>query len=165
MALADLLRAFERDAEVEVRAIAERAAAEASRVTAAAERERGDRIATATRAFADERRAASDAEVAAAARAARTEVLEARAAMLERIRAAVSAELARRVAGELRLAVALERSARAFASDETGEVRRGPTGGVLELAAGTRSDATLATLLDREWPQLACEALALERAR
>src|SRR3569623_1921324 len=100
MALADRLRACERDADVEVRAIAERAAAEASRVTAAAARERGDQIATATRAFADERRAVGDAEVAAAARAARTEVLEARAA-----------------------------------------------------------------LLDREWPQLACEALALERAR
>src|SRR3569623_314444 len=49
MALADLLRAFERDAEVEVRAIAERAAAEASRVTAAAARGRGERRARAPR--------------------------------------------------------------------------------------------------------------------
>ena len=39
------------------------------------------------------------------------------------------------------------------------------TGAIIELASGTQIAATLDAFLDREWPRLACEALALERAR
>ena len=165
MALADLLRSFERDAETEIRAIAERAATDAAQVTEDAERVRRERIEGATQAFAAERRAANDSEIAAAAREARTSVLIARAAMLDRIRTAIAAELVTLLARDPRLAAALERTAYAFAGGEAGELQRTPTGVVLELASGTRIDATLAALLEREWPQLACDALALERGR
>lgn len=188
MALADLLRVLEDGASAEVRAIAEAAAGEAARVETEAFARRSERVARAMAVCAATRRAAGEVEIAAANRAARAEILAARAAMLERIRAAVSAQLPDVLAGEPELRRALVAAALACVGDEAGTLRcpvvmvelareASPaairveadpgvaTGVVIELASGTRIDATLATLLDRMWPALACEALQQERAR
>jgi vacuolar-type H+-ATPase subunit E/Vma4 len=113
-------------------------------------------------------------------------VLAARGRMLDRIRARLDGELASLL--DDRLAAAVVGAALACAGDDPGVLRCAPavlavararapatievladaavaTGAVLELATGTRVDATLAALVEREWPALACEALALERAR
>jgi vacuolar-type H+-ATPase subunit E/Vma4 len=188
MALAELLRMLEDDAAAEVRAITSAGAAEAARIESEAARARTERLANATTAFAAERRAAADAELAAVTRAARADVLDARAAMLDRIRSAVVGELPDLLTGDPELGRALVDAALACVGDEPGILRCGPslagaarasapaairvevgpdlaTGVVIELAAGTRIDATLAAVLERAWPALACEALTLERAR
>jgi vacuolar-type H+-ATPase subunit E/Vma4 len=188
MALAELLRSLENDTAAEVRAITAAGAGEAARIESDAARARSERVAGAIAAFADERRAAADAELAAVIRGARAEVLAARAAMIDRIRGAVLDELPGLLAGDPELGQALVSAALACVGDESGILRCTPlladparasappairveiessvaTGVVIELATGTRIDATLATLLERAWPALACEALTLERAR
>ena len=188
MALAELLRVLEHDAATEVAAIRAAGAAEAARIDADSAAARGERVADALAAFAAQRRAALDAELAAVTRDARARVLAARAAMLDRIRGAVLGELPGLVAGDPELAQAVVAAALACVGDEPGTLRCAPplaelaraaappairveldaavaTGVVIELPSGTRIDATLAALLDRAWPTLACEALALERAR
>jgi vacuolar-type H+-ATPase subunit E/Vma4 len=108
--------------------------------------------------------------------------------MLERIRAGVCEQLPGVLAGDPELRRALVAAALACVGDEPGILRCSPllvdiareaspaairveaepgvaTGVVIELATGTRIDATLATLLDRVWPTLACEALQQERTR
>lgn len=188
MALAELLRVLEDGTAAEVRAIADAAAGEAARIEAEASSRRRERTATATAACAATCRAVGDAEIAAANRAARADILAARAAMLERVRAGVSEQLPGVLAGDPELGRALVAAALACVGDESGTLRCSPvladiareaspaairvdpepgvaTGAVIELATGTRIDATLTTLLDRVWPTLACEALQQERAR
>jgi vacuolar-type H+-ATPase subunit E/Vma4 len=188
MALAELLRVLEDDAAGEVRAIAEAAAGEAARIDAEASARRSVRLASATAGFAAKHRAAGDAEIAVANRAARADILAARAGMLERVRAGVSEQLPDVLAGDPVLARVLVAAALACVGEESGTLRCTPvladiareaspaairveaepdiaTGLVIELATGTRIDATLTTLLDRVWPSLACEALRQERAR
>jgi vacuolar-type H+-ATPase subunit E/Vma4 len=188
MALAELLRVLEDGTAAEVRAIAEAAAGEAARIEAEASARRSERVASATTACAAKCRAAGDAEIAAANRAARADILAARAAMLERIRAGVCEQLPGVLADDRELGRALVAAALACVGDESGTLRCSPvlvdiareaspaairveaepgvaTGVVIELATGTRIDATLTTLLDRLWPTLACEALQQERAR
>jgi vacuolar-type H+-ATPase subunit E/Vma4 len=186
MALDDLLHAIERDAETEIRAIRAAGEAEAARIEADAAQARAQRIAAAIAAFAGDRRAAADLELATAARCAQADLLAARSAMLDRIRAAICAELPALVADQPRLGARLLAAVLAYAGDAAGTLRCAPslvdaaraaappslrvegdpavsTGAIVELAAGTRIDATLAALLEREWPGLACEALAMER--
>jgi vacuolar-type H+-ATPase subunit E/Vma4 len=188
MALAELLRVLEADTEAESRAILAAGMVEAARIDAETARLRGEQVSGALAAFAAERRAASDAELTAATRSARAEILAARAAMLDRVRAAVRGELPALLVADPALGPALIAAALACVGDEPGTLRAAPplaelaraaappairvevdpavtTGIVIELATGTRIDATLAALLDRAWPQLACEALILERAR
>ena len=188
MALDDLLHAIERDGDAERRAILATGEAQAARIDADAARGRSERIAAAVTAFAGDRRAAADIELATLTRRAQAEVLAARAAMLDRIREAISAALPALVADQPRLGAGLVAAALACIGDETGTLRCAPalveaaraaappslrvegdpgvsTGAIIELAAGTRVDTTLAALLEREWPRLACEALAMERAR
>lgn len=178
MAMGELLRALERGASDEARAIvaasaAEVAAIDAEAARACAERRREDRTAITA-----SLEPAADARVAAAARAARTAVLDARAAMVARVQAATRARLPDLVAaqaetlgprlvadaldaagpaptGVLRCAPALEPFARA-AAPPTLRVIVDPavTGAVIELGAIT-IDATLDALLDRAWPELA----------
>lgn len=188
MALPELLRALQDDTAAEVRAIAAGGAAEAARIESETARARSERVATAIAKFAAERRAADDADLAAVIRGARADVLVARAAMLERVRGAVLGELPGLLAGDPELGRALVSAALACVGDQAGTLRCAPslgdaaratappairvevessiaTGVVIELATGTRIDATLTTLLERAWPALACEALVLERAR
>lgn len=165
MALHELLRVFERDTDGEVRAILDAGDAEAARVLAEAERERADRVATAVAAFARHEQAAADAQLAAGEHRARAGVLVARAAMLQRVREAIAVELQARFASDPQLAELLDAAACACAGGEQGELARVATGVVLELPSGTRIEASLAAVLDRYWPRLACEALALERGR
>ena len=162
MAIADLLRTFERDVDAEVEAILAAARSDAARVTQGAARDRSDRVATASRAFERERQAAAERELAAAGRDARIEVLAAREAMLARVREALAAELRVR-AGDPGVRDALDRAARACAGDEPATVQATPSGPILELASGVRIDATLESLAARTWPRLAC--LALEKLR
>ena len=188
MALAELLRVLEDGTAIEVRAVADVAAGEAARIETEAFAQRSKCLASATAAFAAECRATGDAEIAAANRAARADVLAARAAMVERVRVAVREQLPGVLAGDPGLGRTLVLAALACVGDESGTLRCAPalaaiardaapaairveaepgvaTGVVIELAAGTRVDATLTTLLDRVWPTLACEALQHERAR
>lgn len=187
LALSELLRVLENDTAAEVRAIAEAAAGEAARIETAGSARRSERIASAMAAFAAERRAAGDSEIAAANRVARADILVARAAMLERVRAGVREQLLDVLAGDPELGRALATAALACVGDEPGTLRCAPliadiareaapaairveaepgvTGVVIDLATGTRIDATLTTLLDRVWPTLACEALQQERTR
>jgi vacuolar-type H+-ATPase subunit E/Vma4 len=188
MALAELLRVLEDDTAAEVRAIAAAAAGEVARIEAESSVRRSERVASAMTACAAKHRAAGDAEIAAANHAARADILAARAAMLERIRAGVREQLPGVLAGDPDLRRALVAAALACVGDESGTLRCSPvlvdiareaspaairvevepgltTGVVIELATGTRIDATLNTLLDRVWPTLACEALQQERAR
>ncbi len=178
MALHDLLATFERDTEREAGAIRAAADADVARIAADSARDRAARIAKATAAASAEHRAAADRELAAALRDARVAVLAARAAMLARIRAATDAALA----VDSRLGAVLVADAVACAGGEPGTLRCTPAlvdaaraaapaslhvqadpevaaGVIVELASGTRVDATLATLLAREWPRLACFAL------
>ncbi|MGE5186020.1 MAG: hypothetical protein ACM31C_28385 [Acidobacteriota bacterium] len=182
MALAQLLDVFARETEGQIREILAAGDADAARITADGARERGRRVTAAAAQSTAERRARADAEVAAALRTARAQVLHARAAMLARVRAAVEAELGALLAADPRLGAALVADAIACAGGEPGVVRCTPaladaaraaapaqlrveadpaiaTGAIVELASGTRIDATLARLLAREWPRLACEAL------
>jgi vacuolar-type H+-ATPase subunit E/Vma4 len=187
MSLSELLRTIERDAAAELGAIAAAAAAEVARIDADAARARADRMAAASAGYAAVQQAAADLELASAIRRARIDVLTARAAMLDRIREAVAGELPGLFAAEPRLGTAMVAAAIAYAGGEPGTLRCAPslgdaaaaagagslrierdpgvpTGAVIELASGARIDATLAAVLEREWPNLACEALALEAA-
>ncbi len=175
MPLGELLHALKRDADAEVRAITAAGAAEVARIDAASTCACTDRLAIATRAFTDELQAAADADLATVERRTKRDVLVARAAMLERIRDAIRAELP--PALDRALATRLLDAALAYAGP--GTVRCAPdvvvppradltvvvdpsvTGVVLELANGTRIDATLDALLERAWPRLAAEALVL----
>lgn len=186
MALAELVTAFERDTEAEVHAILAAGDADAARIDAAAARARAERIAGASGTFAAGRRLEAEARIADASRHARIAVLGARAAMLDCVRAAVRAQLP--VLVDTRLGTNLIAAAVACVGDEPGTLRCRPglvevartlapasvrveadaevaTGAIIELATGTRIEATLDAFLDREWPRLACEVLALERAR
>jgi vacuolar-type H+-ATPase subunit E/Vma4 len=188
VALEELMAALERDAGAQIREILAAGEAEAAHVDAEAARARADRIATTIAASADERRIAGDLEVAVAARRGRADVLGARACMLERIREAIAGELPKLVADNPRLGASLVAAALSYVGAEPGVLRCPPalaeparstapsgidvvidpaisTGAVVELATGTRVDATLVALLERAWPSLACEALAMERAR
>lgn len=186
MPLAELLTAFERDTEAEVRAILAAGTADVARIDEDAARARTEQIASAAAPAIADRRAVDDSRIAEAAHRARAEVLVARAAMLDRIHAAVRAELTGLV--DARLGAALIGVAVTCAAEEPGVLRCSPalvdaaraaapatlrvevdaavaTGAIIELASGTQIAATLDAFLDREWPRLACEALALERAR
>lgn len=179
MAIAQLLDTFARETDDEIRAVLAAGDVDAARIAAEAARERAARVTAEGAASSALRRATADAEVAAALAAARARVLAARTDMLARLRAAVDAELPAHVArvaaalvadaiecaggepGVLRCAPALAAAARAAASGEL-RVEIDPqiaTGAIVELASGTRIDATLAALLAREWPRLACRAL------
>ena len=186
MPLAELVTAFERDTETEVLAILAAGIAEAARIDAAATRARSERIAGASGTFAAGRRIDADARIAEASRRARIAVLATRAAMLDRVRAAVRAQLPALV--DTRLGTNLIAAAVACVGDEPGTLRCRPglvevarrlapasvqveadaevaTGAIIDVATGTRIEATLDAFLDREWPRLACEVLAMERAR
>lgn len=182
MALPELLRVFEHDTADEVLAILGAGEADSRTIDAEAARERREKITSAAAATALEHRKHADALIAAALHRARAVVLDARAAMLARLRASVEAELAERIAGDARLHAALLAAALACATTEPGTLRCTPalepearaaappnlrveadpavaTGVVVELATGTRIDATLLVLLDREWARLATEAV------
>ena len=163
MALSDLLDVFERDTDGEIRAITSAGAGEAARIVRDAEHAAAERIAAALATYRAQRVADADAELSAAIRSARQRVLVARAAMLERLRVAIANELPARYARDPELATVLEEAARSCAGSEAIELTEAPTGTVLELASGTRIDATLDAVLARAWPRLACEAL--ERVR
>jgi vacuolar-type H+-ATPase subunit E/Vma4 len=186
VALADLLSALERDTQAEVRAILAAGAADAARIDEESTAARAEQIARAAAPAIADLRAADEARLAEITHRARADVLAARAAMLERIRAATRAELAGLV--DTRLGDGLITAALACAGAEPGVLRCAPalasaaraaapatlrvevdaavaTGVVVELASGTQIAATLDAFLEREWPRLACEALALERER
>ena len=156
MPLGELLQALERDADAEARAVTAAAEADVARIDAESARRCGEELARAVRAATEEQRLAADARLADAERQRRREILEARAAMLGRIRAGVHEELPRVIDDGLRAKLAA-------AAGEFGEgtSRDTPTGVVVELADGTRVDATLDAMLERAWPRLAAEALAL----
>jgi vacuolar-type H+-ATPase subunit E/Vma4 len=156
MPLADLLGALERDATDEAGAIAAVAAVEVARIDAASARACSDCLGNAVKIATDEQRALAGAVLADADRRQRRAVLEARAAMLERIGAAVRDELPALVDAALRAKLAA-----AAARYGEGTLREVPTGVIVECADGTRIDATLDAMLDRSWPRLAAEALAL----
>jgi len=160
MPLGELIEALERDANAEVTAELAAAAAEAARTDAVAARARADRIASALATSRAEQHAVHDAHLAGATHRARTEVLRARAAMLERLRPAVRAMLPE-LARDPRVARVLRDAAHGCAGESPGRVEETPTGIVIELDSGTRIDATLDALLEREWPRLAPVALAL----
>jgi len=188
MALSDLVTQFERETEAEIRAIRSAGDAAAAQIDGEAARVRAERIAVAGAAVTAELRAAADLEIGAVARRARGEILTARAAMLDRIRDAIRGELPGLVASDVRLGASLVAAAIACTGGDGGELRCAPalveaaraaapaalrvegdpavaTGAIIELSTGTRIDATLDALLDRAWPRLACEALAMERTR
>jgi len=163
VALSDLLAALERDATDRVHAIRGDGDARAAEIREAAARERAARIASRAATFVAERRAEADRELAAAAHRARAAVLSARAAMLDRVRDAVRAELPG-AAADPDVARRLADAALACAGDGPELVpTRLATGFVVELPTQVRIEATLESLFAREWPRLACEALALER--
>jgi len=186
VALADLLRSLERDATAELRAIDEAGAAEAARLDAETARRRTERLATTVAELTATRAATDELALAAARGHARGRELTARAAMLARAREAVRAALPAALATEPRLGEAVVAAALGATGDEAGVLRCAPaivaaaraaappairvepdpalaTGAVIELASGTRIDATLDALLTRTWPALACEALARAR--
>jgi len=156
MPLGELLQALERDADTEARAVMAAAEADVARIDAESARRCGEELARAVRAATEEQRLAADARLADAEHHRRREILEARATMLARIRTAVHEELPRLVDDVLRAKLAA-------AAGEFGEgtLRQTPTGVVVELADGTRIDATLDAVLERAWPRLATEAVAL----
>lgn len=187
MALPELLSALERNTEAEISALRAAAQAEAARLEAEGERARDERLAAAIARLRAERQAVADRALATASRRARADVLTARAAMLERIRASLAGALPALLA-DPRVATGLLAAALAACGDRAGTLRCAPaiapvaraaappairvepdpavaTGAVIELANGTAIDATLAALLEGAWPELACEALAWERAR
>ena len=180
MALSELIQAFERDTESEVAAIRNAAEADARRIDAEAARARAERIAASAAATAIEHRRQADADVAAAIHHARADVYAARTAMLERLRTALDERLA--VLLDAAVGDALLRVAITCAGDEPGTLRCTPSlalrarvlapeslqiacdgavvaGAIVDLASGTRIDATLGRLLDREWPQLSGDAV------
>lgn len=154
MALHELLRAIERDAASEASAVLDAARAAAAALEAEAARERTELVARTSRQHADVAQRAADARIAAAERAARTRVLAARAEMLERVRGAIAAQLPAR-ADAMR-----DTLARAAVRFGEGTRRDEPTGVTIELPSGTRVVATLAALVDRDWPQLAAAIVA-----
>ena len=156
MPLADLLATLEHDAAAEARAIAGAAAADVARIDEESARVTREALARALRSVADAHQSTADAQLAAARQANRRAVLGARAAMLERLREAVRAELPGLVDAALR--ARLLAAAQAYGDGTVHEV---PTGIVVELAGGTRIDATLEAALERRWPRLAAEALTI----
>jgi vacuolar-type H+-ATPase subunit E/Vma4 len=182
MALPQLIEAFERDTEAELAAIRTAAEAEIRAIDAEAARGRGERIASAAAATAIEHRAQADADVAAALHRARADIYAHRSAMLGRLRAEIEHQLVGLLDTEV--GDALLRVAISCAGDEPGMLHCTPilalrarvlapeslhivaddtvaTGAIIELASGTRIDATLARLLEREWPRLSGEAVRL----
>jgi vacuolar-type H+-ATPase subunit E/Vma4 len=156
--LAELIQALERDASAEVSTELAAAAADAARTEATAQREHADRIASTLASTRSEQRALHDARLADATLHARTDVLRARASMLERLLPEVRNVLPE-LARDPRVASTLRAAAQAC-SGGSGRVEELPTGVVVELADGTRIDATLEAFLEREWPRLAPVALA-----
>lgn len=182
MALPELIQAFERDTQAELAAIRAAAEAEVRAIDAEAARARGERIASAAAATVVEHRAQADADVAAALHRARADIYTHRTAMLQRLRVEIEHQLVALL--DASLGDALLRVAIACAGDEPGTLHCAPTlalrarvlapaslqiasddtvatGAIIELASGTRIDATLARLLEREWPQLSGEAVRL----
>jgi len=154
MALADLLRALERDAEAEVRTVTEAAAADVARLEAEAARQGAARLAAALQELADREHLASSGRLADVERRHRRAVLEARREMLARVRAAACAKLPALVDDALRA-----RLAAAAAAFGEGTRRDTATGVIVELADGTLVEASLETVLDGAWPSLAGEVL------
>ena len=182
MGLPELIGAFERDTETQLAAIRHAAEADVHAIEAEAARLRAERIASAAAEAATERRAQGDAEIANALHRARADVYARRAAMLQRLRIEIERQLGALV--DAALADALVRVAVSCAGDEPGTLHCNSsialrartmapaslriavdesiaTGVIVELAGGTRIDATLARLLDREWPRLSGEAVRL----
>ncbi len=182
MPLDDLLHGFERETEAEIAAIHAQAELDAAAVEAEAAVRRRDTIAGAGDRHAECCRREADQRVAAAERDARTQVLDAQAEVLARVRAEVANALRARLAQDEVLIRALVASAVDCAGDTHGTLHCPPelerlvrvaapprfavatepgaaAGIVIELATGTRIDATLDGLLEREWSRLACEAL------
>lgn len=180
MGLPELIDAFERDTATELAAIRTAAAADVYTIDAEAARARAERIASAAAATAITSRARADSAVAEAIHRARGVVYERRAAMLQRLRTEVERQLA--VMLDEATSDALLRVALACAGDEPGVLRCTPSiasrarvlapaslpiaadetivaGVVVELVSGTRIDATLARLLERDWPRLSGEAV------
>lgn len=156
MPLGDLLAALERDANAEMRATTAATDTEIARITVEAARERADRLALAVHEITAREEAAAQLRLAAAARDHRRATLVARAAMLARVQTSVRAALPALVDAALRA-----RFVRAAAAYGDGACRDTPTGVVIDLADGTRIDATLDAALDRAWPRLASEAVVL----
>jgi vacuolar-type H+-ATPase subunit E/Vma4 len=187
VAIAELLRALERDADAEIRAALDAARDEAGRVATEAARARDDRVGAAHALALARSQAQADAALAVATRRARADVLTARAAMLRRLRDAARAALPaviearaaelgpRQVAaaiaytggkpGVLRCPAVLADAARAAAPPGL-RVAVDPTltGAVIDLDGGARIDASLDAILERDWPRLAPGALARVRA-
>jgi vacuolar-type H+-ATPase subunit E/Vma4 len=182
MPIDELLHAFEHDTDAEIRAIVAQAERDAAELEAAAERQRHATVADAAGTYEAACRHDADLRIATAAREARLAVLRAQAEMLGRVRAALVAALPARLAGDEALALALVESAVECAGPGRGVLHCPPalesvaclhapaqlavssdgpnaSGVVIELASGARIDATLETLLAREWPRLACAAL------
>lgn len=149
MPLPELLRALERDADGEARAVIDRARAVAEKLESDAARECSELLARTARQHLDEAHRAADTRLAVAQREARARVLAARAAMLERVRQAIRAQLPAR-AEAMR-----EQLARAAAAHGAGTRIDEPTGVVVELPSGTRVVVTLDALVARDWPALA----------
>lgn len=189
MPIADLLSNLEREGEAEIRVLLAAAEAEVARIEAESARSRAHRLTASGKVVQAEHQAAADLEIAAATRRAREDVLTARAGVLSRVLAVTRDLLPALVAehGE-RLAPNLIAAALACTGCEPGVVRCAPsivacaraaappnlrvepdlliaTGVVIELDRGTRIEASLDALLDREWPRLAprvLEAVASE---
>lgn len=155
MALGDLLAALSRDAEAEVRATTSAAEQDAAQIEAEAARHCNARLAAAIAEIREGERAKHAASIVETEHRQRRAVLEARAAMLGRIQNAVRAILPALVDDELRA-----RFAAAAAAFGDGTRRDVPTGVVIELAGGTRVEASLEATLATVWPRLAGEALA-----
>lgn len=160
MPLVDLIQALELEAAENIRALLDEARARAAASEASAARERAEQAERATRERCDACRTEADARLAAAHREARASVLAARAAMLDRVREAVRAQIPARAA---EIAELLAAAAQACTGGAPGVRRDLPTGVVVELACGTQIVATLDALLDREWPALAAEIVALAK--
>ncbi|HEU0032564.1 MAG TPA: V-type ATP synthase subunit E family protein [Kofleriaceae bacterium] len=177
--LADLLQAIEREADGQVAALRAEAEADVARIEQEAARARADRRDAASRHVIDELQARADLEVATAERTARTRVLAARAAMIDRLRtrvrdrlpdllddttgrALVTAALAgaTAAAATLRCAPILVELARSHAPPSVRVEPADELVGAILDRPGMRIDATLDTLLDREWPALAALALS-----
>lgn len=156
MALGDLLAALSRDADAEVRSTTAAAEQDAAQIEADTARRCNTALSDAMRDITERERAKYAARIAEQEHHHRRAILEARFSMLERLRAAVRERLPALVDHELR-----ERFASAAILFGDGIRHDVPTGVVIELADGTRIEASLEATLEREWPRLAGEALSL----
>lgn len=185
MALAELLRALEEEAEGRIAEIRSRASAEAERIERESEADLARREATDLGAREAELRSAAAREVEEARRAAAGRVLEARSEALARVRQRVEARLAARAGDQVMLpwlvrgmergleyldhgAVVVQapaallgelREAHPGAREVTFEPFAEQRAGLLLRSAdgAVTVDATLEGVLAREWPAVAIE--------